>query len=112
LPELAIKVGEISQSGEGKHTTTTADLYPVADNAYVIDSPGVRDFILSDLDADVIRNGYREFAHYAHSCRFNNCTHTHEPACQVKQAAEESLIPIVRYRRYLAKLTLLMESEF
>ena len=111
LPELSIKVGDISQSGEGKHTTTTADLYPVGKTAYIIDSPGVRDFMLSDINADIIRNGYREFAHYANNCRFSNCTHTHEPACQVKKAAETGLISAVRYRRYLAKLTLLDESH-
>lgn len=107
LPEIAIKVGDISQSGEGKHTTTTADLYTVANNAYVIDSPGVRDFMLSEINAEIIREGYREFAPYALNCRFNNCTHTHEPHCSVKAAAEKQLISTGRYRRYLAKLSLL-----
>ncbi len=107
LPDLDIKIGEISQSGEGKHTTTTADLYRVMGDGFVIDSPGVRDFALANADAEAIRNGYREFEHYASLCRFNNCTHTHEPRCQVKLAAENGDIPAGRYRRYLAKLELL-----
>lgn len=107
LPDRAIKVGDISQSGEGKHTTTTADLYTVNDNAYVIDSPGVRDFMLSEINADIIRAGYKEFTPYALNCRFNNCTHTHEPHCAVKRAVEQQLISSLRYRRYLAKLSLL-----
>lgn len=110
LPELDIKVGEISQSGEGKHTTTTADLYSVNSEGYVIDSPGVRDFALADVDADGIRQGYREFDDYAKLCRFNNCTHVHEPKCQVKQAVESQDIPQGRYRRYLTKLELI-EAE-
>ena len=104
LPELTIKVGEISQSGEGKHTTTTADLYRIDNDGFVIDSPGVRDFALANVDADGIRQGYREFNEFAKLCRFSNCTHTHEPHCQVKQAAETNDIPAGRYRRYLAKL--------
>ena len=108
LPDVAIKVGDISQSGEGKHTTTTADLYRVSDNAYVIDSPGVRDFMLSEINAEIIRDGYQEFAEHAPYCRFNNCSHTHEPHCYVKEAAEKNLISQGRYRRYLAKLSLLV----
>ncbi len=111
LPELTIKVGEISQSGEGKHTTTTADLYPVGNNGFVIDSPGVRDFTPAKLDTKSIRQGYREFKPYAKYCRFNNCSHTHEPNCQVKQAVENKEIPAGRYQRYLVKLTMLMTAE-
>lgn len=110
LPELEIKVGEISQSGEGKHTTTTADLYQVAGDGFVIDSPGVRDFAIANNDAESIRQGYREFNDYAKLCRFNNCTHVHEPKCQVKQAIETHDLPLGRYRRYLAKLELI-EAE-
>lgn len=111
LPELDIKVGKISQSGEGKHTTTTADLYAVGQGGYVIDSPGVRDFALADVDADAIRQGYREFDDYAKCCRFNNCIHVHEPKCNVKQAVETNDIPSGRYKRYLAKLALL-DAEY
>jgi ribosome biogenesis GTPase len=107
LPNTVIKVGDISHSGEGKHTTTTADLYKASDNAYVIDSPGVRDFMLSEINAEIIRSGYQEFAEHALHCRFNNCSHTHEPHCYVKQAAEKNIISTGRYRRYLAKLSLL-----
>lgn len=111
LPELNIKVGDISQKGEGKHTTTTADLYRVGKDGFVIDSPGVRDFAIANVDADGIRKGYREFDVFAKLCRFNNCTHTHEPRCIVKQAAETNDIPTGRYRRYLAKLELLAEQQ-
>jgi ribosome biogenesis GTPase len=110
LPELVIKVGDISQSGEGKHTTTTADLYRIAADTYMIDSPGVRDFMLSGINADIIRDGYREFTGIGHACRFANCSHTHEPHCQVKKEVETGLISIGRYKRYLAKLDLLLDT--
>lgn len=104
MPEAAILTAEISDSGEGRHTTTTADLYALADDAYLIDSPGVRDYMPDNLDPIKLANGYREFQPYLNSCKFSNCTHNHEPQCSVREAMKDGDISEHRYRRYLDAL--------
>ncbi len=103
-----ITVGIISDSGEGKHTTTTAMLYPLnAENkkgGYLIDSPGVRDYAVSDMTEEQLSNGYIEFAPYKELCRFNNCSHNHEPKCAVRDAVEKGKITQERYQRYIQAL--------
>ena len=105
LPDIELLVKEISQSGEGQHTTTTATLYGLGDEAYLIDSPGVRDYVLDELTEKKLSDGYREFASYVYACRFNNCTHYHEPQCAVRTAVEQGEISKGRYQRYLNALT-------
>lgn len=104
LPDSDIIVGVISGSGEGKHTTTTADLYKLGNGGYLIDSPGVRDYALGDISTAELSDGYIEFAKYKNQCRFHNCTHDHEPGCAVAKAVESGEINQGRYQRYLAAL--------
>lgn len=104
MPESDITVGIISDSGEGKHTTTTATLYKLDNDGYLIDSPGVRDYALGDISAQDLSDGYIEFASFAESCRFNNCSHDHEPGCAVRQAVESHEISTQRYQRYIQAL--------
>lgn len=108
LPETDITVGIISDSGEGKHTTTTATLYPLNPNkqqdGYLIDSPGVRDYAVSDMSEQQLSDGYIEFSHYKELCRFNNCSHNHEPKCAVRDAVEKGDITQERYQRYIQAL--------
>lgn len=104
LPDAEILTAEISDSGEGRHTTTTADLYELGDDAYLIDSPGVRDYMPENLDPIKLANGYREFQPYLNDCRFGNCTHNHEPQCAVRQAVEDGHVSKNRYQRYLDAL--------
>lgn len=104
LPDLDITVGIISDSGEGKHTTTTATLYQLPSGGYLIDSPGVRDYALGDIDPQHLSDGYIEFSDYIERCRFNNCTHNHEPGCAVRKAVKEGSISNERYQRYLDAL--------
>ena len=104
LPDTDITVGIISSSGEGKHTTTTATLYKLPNDGYLIDSPGVRDYALGNLDTQDLSDGYIEFAPYKEACRFNNCTHDHEPKCAVRDAVENGDITQQRYSRYIQAL--------
>jgi len=104
LPNMNIDVGIISDSGEGKHTTTTAILYQLPNGGYLIDSPGVRDYALGDISERQLSEGYIEFADYINQCKFNNCTHKHEPGCAVRKAVEDGLISQERYQRYLMAL--------
>ncbi len=101
LPEKDIVVGDISHSGEGKHTTTTTTLYQLPSGGSLIDSPGVRDFTLPDMTAPQLREGYKEFTAYSSFCKFNNCSHDHEPGCKVREAVDNGELPISRYHRYL-----------
>ncbi len=112
LPDMDIAVGIISDSGEGKHTTTTAILYQLTTGAYLIDSPGVRDYALGDISEHELSEGYIEFSDYIKQnkkhCKFNNCTHNHEPNCVVREAVTatgiKSEITKARYQRYLMAL--------
>lgn len=104
LPEESIRVGTIGDTGEGRHTTTVARLYPLGEGA-LIDSPGVRDFALPPLDAAELQSGYPEFADYDGMCKFNNCTHQHEPGCAIKIAVNAHDLPAQRYQRYLNQLS-------
>ena len=104
MPDAEILTSDISVSGEGRHTTTTANLYELADGAYLIDSPGVRDYALDNLSEIQLANGYREFKPYMNQCKFSNCTHNHEPQCAIRAAAKAEEISPRRYERYLAAL--------
>ncbi len=112
LSEITIRVGPISNSGEGQHTTTTSNLYDIPSGGFLIDSPGVRDYKLpTDISEHALRNGYQEFTDYSQQCRFNNCTHQHEPQCAVRAAYEADTIPPKRYQRYLYLLSALRSGD-
>ena len=104
LPESKILTGIISDSGEGKHTTTTATLYQLENGGYLIDSPGVRDYALGDISAQELSEGYIEFLQFQDNCRFHNCTHDHEPKCAIRDAVEDNRINKNRYLRYVDAL--------
>ena len=104
LPQSNITVGIISDSGEGKHTTTTAILYHLENSGYLIDSPGVRDYGLGDISAQLLSDGYIEFGKYSNDCHFHNCTNDHEPRCAVRMAVENNEISEERYKRYIDAL--------
>ncbi|MCY4045642.1 MAG: ribosome small subunit-dependent GTPase A [Cellvibrionales bacterium] len=78
------KVGELSSSvAKGKHTTTTAELYFLPNGGRLIDSPGIREFHLTHLDANAVYQGFREFHAVLGHCQFRDCHHHEEPGCAV-----------------------------
>jgi len=82
LPERDIAVGKLSAaSGLGRHTTTSTTLYHLPLGGKLIDSPGVRDFHLGEIDGSDLAYGFREFQPYLGQCKFNDCRHVSEPAC-------------------------------
>lgn len=113
LPDLELRVGELSQaSGEGTHTTTTASLYHLPESGgSLIDSPGVRDFSLNQPDQKSLEQGFAEFRPFLGQCQFNNCTHSHEPNCAVRQALADGKIDPRRYQSYLKLLKSLSEAN-
>lgn len=90
LPDEDLKVGEISDAtGKGRHTTTTAKLYPIPSGGQLIDSPGIREFGLWHTSEEDLAKGFPEIDQFASLCKFNDCSHTHEPGCALKAATEQ-----------------------
>lgn len=88
-----IKIGALSESsGHGQHTTSVAQCYPLGEDAYLIDSPGVRDFTATALSANQVSAGFLEIHEAAARCKFNDCRHQQEPACAVREQFEQGLI--------------------
>ncbi len=106
LPDIEIRIGEISQaSKEGRHTTTVSTLYSLPTGGHLIDSPGVRDFSPIDLDREQILNGFIELKPYRGLCKFANCSHGNEPGCAITEALEKGELNAQRvnsFRKMLA----------
>ncbi len=90
-----------SYHSKGKHTTTFAQMYPMAQGGFLIDTPGIKGFGVFDFDKYEIGHFFREIFVESSLCQFNNCTHTQEPKCGVKKAVEEGRIHPLRYENYL-----------
>lgn len=102
-PGLKIKIGDVSESNlKGTHTTTFAEMHPLDFGGYIIDTPGIKGFGLIDFEPEEVPGYFPEMRTIASKCKFNNCTHTHEPGCAVIQAVEEGRIAKSRYTNYLA----------
>lgn len=101
-PGLGLKVGQISDwSLKGKHTTTFAEIFPIQQSTFLIDTPGIKEFGMVDFSPQELSHFFPEMRNYLHGCRFANCTHTHEPDCAIKKAVDDGLISEERYRNYL-----------
>lgn len=101
IPDLEIRTQAVSHaSGEGQHTTTSTTLYHLPTGGDLIDSPGVRDFQLTEQSQAAIAQGFIEFQPFIDKCRFHNCSHQHEPGCAVKTAVEEHKIHPRRLHSY------------
>ena len=99
-PGLQLRTRMVSeQSGEGKHTTTQVQMLKLEAGGSVIDTPGIREFGLSDLVRGELIRFYPEIAAVA-GCRFSNCSHTHEPGCAVKAAVQQGIVSAMRYHSY------------
>lgn len=103
--EQNLKISEISKSfHKGQHTTTFAEMYETPNNGYIIDTPGVKAFGLLDMEDCQISQFFPEIFKYSSDCQFYNCTHSHEPKCNVIKAVEEGKIALSRYEHYLTFL--------
>lgn len=101
-PELALKTGEISlQHQQGQHTTTFAEMFDLPFGAHIIDTPGIKGFGMVEIDKHELTDYFPEFFALKEDCKFNNCLHTDEPHCAVKEALENDEIAWSRYKSYL-----------
>lgn len=107
IPGLNLRTAEISEVHDtGMHTTTFSEMFelPGEEKSYLIDTPGVRGFGTIEMDEYEASHFFPEIFKIGADCRFNNCTHTHEPHCAVIKALEEGYIAQSRYTSYLSIL--------
>lgn len=116
LPENKIKTAQLSDvHDQGMHTTTFSEMYELSngENAgYLIDTPGIKGFGTIEFSKEETSHYFKEIFKISEDCRFNNCTHTHEPGCAVLKALEEHKISQSRYDSYLSILEDETESKY
>jgi len=101
-PGLELAVARVStRTGKGMHTTTHFELHRLAAGGYLGDTPGVREFGMWGISKERLAGFFRDFAPFRSCCRFATCTHSHEPACAVKDAVTDGLISRRRHESYL-----------
>jgi ribosome biogenesis GTPase len=102
-PDLSLRVQSVNEAygGEGKHTTRSTTLHPLDQGGFVADTPGIRSFGLWDLTPEEVDYYFREFRRFIDECRFNDCTHHHEPGCAILDALESGEIAETRYKSFL-----------
>jgi ribosome biogenesis GTPase len=104
-PWLDLKTSEISDfSNKGTHTTTFAQMFDLGKNTFIIDTPGIKELGLIDLEKEEIAHYFPEMRELLGDCRFHNCLHMNEPGCKVKDQVNEGLISESRYYNYLGML--------
>lgn len=105
-PSLKLKTGEISEfSRKGKHTTTFAEMFELSENTFIIDTPGIKELGLVEIQANELSHYFPEMRKYLGKCKFGSrCLHTHEPQCRVIEAVESGEIALSRYESYLSML--------
>jgi len=109
LPGLTLRTREVSRrSRAGRHTTVSAEMHPLGDEGFVVDTPGLRDVGLWGLAPSEVSDAFPEFAPMRGACRFDNCRHRDEPGCAVAGAVERGALARTRYESYLR---LLEEAE-
>lgn len=105
LPGANLRTAEISDAHDtGMHTTTFSEMLEIPGGGYIIDTPGIKGFGTFDMEPTELTSYFREIFNFSKDCRFNNCTHTHEPGCAVLKAVEEHYISASRYQSYLSML--------
>lgn len=105
LPGVNLRTAEISDAhNTGMHTTTFSEMLELPDGGYLIDTPGIKGFGTFDMEPEELTGYFKEIFKFSEGCKFNNCTHTHEPGCAVLAAVENYYIAASRYRSYLSML--------
>ncbi len=108
-PGLKLRVGAISEKWRtGKHTTTAAELVPVAGVGYVVDTPGLREVATWGIDPDALGACFPDFRPYLDQCRFDNCRHLAEPGCAVRRAGAAAAFDpdrLVSYERIYEEIS-------
>jgi len=103
LPDLDLRTGEVSEwSDKGMHTTTFAEMFQLPQGGFIIDTPGIRELGVIDIEKAELSHFFPEMRALLNQCRFNNCNHINEPGCAVIKAVENGEIELSRYESYLS----------
>jgi len=103
LPDLKLRTTEISEwHDKGMHTTTFAEMFELPQGGYIIDTPGIRELGVIDIEKNELGHFFPEMRARLNQCRFNSCRHINEPGCAVIKAVEDGDIELSRYESYLS----------
>ncbi len=104
-PTIEQRTQEVSTfANKGVHTTTYAEMFETEPGTFIIDTPGIKELGLMDINEGEISHYFPEMRDLLGECKFHDCTHTHEPGCVVMDAVEEGQIAGSRYYSYLSML--------
>lgn len=113
LPNANLRTSAISDAhNTGMHTTTFSEMLEMPNGGYLIDTPGIKGFGTFDMEPEELTSYFKDIFHFSKSCRFNNCTHTHEPGCAVLEAVKEHYIAESRYQSYMSMLADKDENKY
>lgn len=105
LPGMDLRTKDISGwSGKGQHTTTFAEMFDLPGGGRIIDTPGMREFGLVDIEKQEVSHYFPEMRERLQECQFNNCLHLNEPGCAVKKAVQDGQIHPLRFESYVGIL--------
>jgi ribosome biogenesis GTPase len=108
-PGLQLRTSAVSaRAGTGRHTTVAAEMYPLDEGGFVVDTPGLRDIGLWGLAPEDVSAAFPEIAATGTGCRFDDCRHGVEPDCAVVSAVTEGQIASSRLTSFR---TLLAEAD-
>jgi ribosome biogenesis GTPase len=105
-PEINQKTGEVSDFSEkGTHTTTFAEMFPLDKQTFVIDTPGIKEWGLVDMNDQELSDYFPEMRELRLQCKFGSkCLHNSEPKCAIIEAVQQGKIALSRYESYLSIL--------
>jgi ribosome biogenesis GTPase / thiamine phosphate phosphatase len=97
------KTQEVSDfANKGVHTTTFAEMFEIEKNTFVIDTPGIKELALAEIEEEELSHYFPEMRELIGQCKYHNCTHTHEPGCAIVEALNNGKVPASRYNSYLS----------
>lgn len=112
-PHLNIKTAIVSKShNKGTHTTTFAEMHELPNGGYIVDTPGLKGFGLHKMELEEISHYFPEMFSLLSKCGFHNCTHIHEPDCEVLKAVEDGRVHPFRYENYVGMLEDCKEDKY
>ncbi len=113
FPAINLKTQDVSGwSGKGQHTTTFAEMYDLPGGGKIIDTPGMREFGLVDIEKQEVSHYFPEMRDRLNGCQFNNCLHYNEPGCAIKEAVNNQEIHEDRYISYLGIMESIEEKSY
>ena len=113
FPSFELRTQDVSDwSGKGMHTTTFAEMFDLPEGGRIIDTPGIRELGLFDMDKQELAHYFPEMKALMQDCQYNNCIHVNEPSCAIKNAVHQNSIDTNRYLSYLNMLESLQAKSY